>query len=139
MSSTMLALTDSRKAVQLRSAEQDADGTGGTSPEQPESGPRLVDADCTETAREIFVAPKRVSSRLDERPTPDVSPIAAPHDSCALVARSGEVVAVFFRAGYSMFDARDVQKADPRDLAVARCSDGRGLYHFKSRKKKAAL
>ena len=136
--STMVALTDLRKAVQLRSTEHDAAGTSGTTAEQPESGTRLVDAVCTETAREKFLAPARASSRYAERPVPTFAAIEAPAGSCALVAKSGEVLAVFFRAGYSMFDARDMQKADPRDLAVVSCETGGALYHFRAGKKRRA-
>lgn len=136
MSTTMLALTDSRKAVQLRSTEHDVAGTGGTSPEQPESGTRIVDADCTGTAREKFLAPARASSRFDERPAPTFAAIAAPAGACAIVTKAGEVLAVFFRAGYSMFDARDVQKARTADLAVVSCETGGALYHFRSKKRR---
>lgn len=77
-----------------------------------------------------------IRGRFDERPVPAFAAIEAPAGARALVAKSGEVLAVFFRAGYSMFDARDVQKARTADLAVVSCETGRGLYHFRSKKRR---
>ena len=56
-STTMVALTELRKAVRDLSTEHAAAGTLGTTAEQPASGTRLVGADCTEALGEFFSHP----------------------------------------------------------------------------------
>lgn len=73
---------------------------------------------------------RRDNPRMEERPGQSFAAIDAPPGACAIVNRAGEAVAVFTRYGWSLFDAKDAQLRDARNLAVMRCSDGAVLYRF---------